>query len=213
MMFEQERREIAYFMQRLYRQKLTTTSGGNISLRVAEDQVVITPAAIDKGRIRAREIAVMTLAGENLTPELRASSETKMHLRVYELCPHVRAIVHAHPVTASAFTAAATPIDCGILAESYAILGTPAFAPYALMGTQELAEIVAQTARANHNAVCVLMQNHGVVTMGLTVLEAFDRLELTESAAQMTLVTRQLQGYRPLDAAQLADLDKLMGRS
>lgn len=209
MYFEAQRREVAYFMRRLYRQKLTTTSGGNISVRVDEQTIAVTPAAIDKGRMRESEVALMTLAGEMLTPELKASSETKMHLRIYEECPHVSAIVHAHPMTASAFSASETPINLEILAESYAILGKMAIAPYALTGTPELADCVARTCQ---EANCVLMKNHGVVALGRTLLEAFDRLELIESAAQMTLIIRQLEGVATLNPEQRKDLDRLMGR-
>lgn len=206
-----ERGAVAAFMRRLYRQKLTTTSGGNISVRVGGgDRVAITPAAIDKGRMKAAEVGVVTMDGENLTPLLRSSSETPMHLAIYQACPGVQAIVHAHPVTASTFSAAETPIDCELLSESYAILGEIVNAPYALTGTPELAAHVAAAAcRAN----CILMKNHGVVALGRTLLEAFDRLELIEAAAQMTLITRQLQGVRRLDADERHALDRLMGRS
>lgn len=204
-----ERSAVAAFMRRLYRQKLTTTSGGNISVRVDADKVAITPAAIDKGRMKASEVAIITLDGVNLTPELKASSETPMHLRIYQMCSWVQAVVHAHPVTASAFSAADTPINCHLLSESYAILGRVVTAPYALTATEELADNVAHAAL---EANCILMKNHGVVALGGTLLEAFDRLELIETAAQSTLIVRQLDGVRPLSDAERLDLDRLMGR-
>jgi L-fuculose-phosphate aldolase len=204
-----ERSEIVYFMRRLYRQKLTTTSGGNISLRVSAEIMAITPAALDKGRLCANQVALIAMNGESLTPEIKPTSETRMHLRIYELCPHVSAIIHAHPVTATAFTAASTPIRMDILAEPYALVGQPVTSPYALTGTLELAEVVAQAAvQAN----CVLMRNHGLLTLGKTLLEAYDRLELIEVAAQTTLLARQLDGVQPLTREQLDDLDRLMGR-
>lgn len=208
--YAQERSAVAAFMRRLYRQKLTTTSGGNISVRVgAGDRVAITPAAIDKGRMKAAEVGVITLEGVNLTSELKASSETPMHLMIYQQCPWVQAVVHAHPVTASTFSTAETPIDCELLSESYAILGKIVNAPYALTGSDELARNVAAAAC---EANCIMMKNHGVVALGRTLLEAFDRLELIESAAQMTLITRQLEGVRRLDEAERRALDRLMGR-
>ena len=199
------RQEIAYFMRRLYRQGLTTTSGGNISMRVDAETIAITPSALDKARIRANQVGLMRTDGTNLTPELRPSIETRMHLELYAARVGVGAIVHAHPVTASAFTAAATPIDCTLLVESCAILGTPVVAPYAPMGTPELARRVAEAAR---DADCILMRNHGVVSLGGDLLEAFDRMELLEAAARMTVVARGLDGVTPLTAAQREEIRK-----
>ena len=209
--FARERQEVAYFMRRLYRQGLTTTSGGNLSRRVGPDAIAITPAALDKARLTSGQIAILTLAGENRTPALPISSEARMHLALYAARPDVLAIVHAHPVTASAFTAAATPINVRLLAESYALIGDPAVAAYALTGTDPLAAEVARVAGTGAN--CILMRNHGITTLGESLLRAFDRLELLEAAARMTLVAAGLQGVRSLDAAQCAALDRLMGRA
>src|SRR5437867_4371034 len=86
-----ERRETAYFMRRIYRRHLTTTAGGNISRRVDEDHIVMTPAGIDKARVRAEQVAIMDLEGRNLTPHLKPSSEGQVHLRIYERYPQVQA--------------------------------------------------------------------------------------------------------------------------
>ncbi len=209
MNFERERREVAYYMRRLYRQKLTTTSGGNISLRLDEATVAITPSVIDKGRIRTAEIALINQAGTNLSPDLTPSIETQMHLCIYAQRPDVNAIVHAHPVTATAFSAAKTVIDCELIAESYALLGAPALAPYAIMGSDELAQLVAEKVKG---AEVILLENHGVVTLGDSLLRAFDRLELIEAAAQMTLIARQLEGVQRLKPEWKRELDRMMGR-
>jgi L-fuculose-phosphate aldolase len=132
-----------------------------------------------------------------------------MHLAIYEARPDVQAIVHAHPATATAFSVSGEPIRCELIAESYAMVHHIARAPYALMGTADLAARVAAEART---ADVVLMQNHGVVALGQTLLQAFDRLELVEAAAQMTLITRQLGAVAPLRDEWQRDLDALMGR-
>lgn len=209
--FLKERTAVASFMRRLYRQKLTTTSGGNISVRVGDGNLVaITQAAIDKGTLRASGVAVVALDGRNLTPERKASSEALMHLRIYQECPEAAAVVHAHPLTATAFTTAATPINCALLSECYALLGRVVVAPYAMTSTLDLADAVAEAAR---EANCILMKNHGVVAVGRTLLEAFDRLELIETAAQTTLIARQLDGVRQIGEDERRALDKLMGRA
>src|SRR5665647_1565370 len=133
-------------MRRLYKQGLTTTSGGNISVRISDEIIVITPSATDKGRMRWKEVGVMTIFGENLTPELKPSIEFDMHLSIYKKKKEVTAIVHAHPVFASAFTAMKCIINTNLTAEACAILGDPLVVPYALMGTVELARIAAENA-------------------------------------------------------------------
>ena len=132
-----------------------------------------------------------------------------MHLRILQERPDINAVVHAHPVTASAFSASTTPIRCDLLSEGYAILGKVLVAPYALTASDELAENVAQIARETD---CLLMRNHGVVALGKTLLQAFDRLEVIEIAAQTTLITQQIEGVRPMTPEQLAEVATLMGR-
>jgi len=205
-----EREQVAAFMRRLYRQGLTTTSGGNISLRCQDGTVAITASKLDKGELDANGVGLVTMSGENLTPELHLSIETGMHLAIYQKHPEATSIVHAHPSTAGAFTASRMPIDTKLTAETYAILGSCIpVVPYALMGSSQLAQLAAETLA---EFPCVLLENHGVVTVGKTLLEAFDRLELVEAAAKMTLTTRQLGDFHNLTAVQLEELDFFVGR-
>src|SRR5665648_128875 len=132
--YKEERKEVAKFMRRLYNHGLTTTSGGNISLRVTDDIILITPSATDKGRMRWKEVGILTILGENLTPELKPSIESGMHLSIFKKKKEVTAIVHAHPVFASSFTAMNCQINTNLTAEACAILGDPLDVPYALMG-------------------------------------------------------------------------------
>ena len=196
-------------MRRLYRQGLTTTSGGNISRRAGADRVVLTASKFDKGVLRAEQVGVLALDGTNLTPELAPSIEASLHLEIYRRHPGVAAIVHAHPPAASAFCATARRIDCHLTAEPYAILGEPVYLDYARMGSADLARIVAAGLTG---AACALMANHGAITVGASLLEAFDRVEVLEMAARQTLMVAMLGAPRALDAAQLAELDRFMGR-
>ncbi len=202
--------EIAYFMRRLYQQGLTTTSGGNLSVRLPGNKILLTPSASDKGRMKGSEIGVMDMDGKILS-KFKPSIESSMHLMIYKVRPDVNAVVHAHPVVASTFAATDAEINCRLLAESYAILGKPAYAPYLLMGTKELAETVSKTAKS---ANCIIMRNHGVLTVGKSLLEAFDRLEVLETCAKMTLLSNSFFRGKTklLDRNSLEDIDVLMGR-
>lgn len=180
-------------MTRLYDRQLTTASGGNISLRINDDLFCITPSALDKGLLTTEDIAVVTIEGENLTPKLKLSIETEMHRLMLLARKDCTAIVHAHPTCASAFTAITKDGKCAIntrlVAESYYILEDPVLVDYRLMGTVDLAS---QTALKAKDHDVLLLENHGVVALGKSMLEAFDKLELLERAAQMTVIANQM---------------------
>ncbi len=205
-----QKQAIADCMDRLYARNLTTMSGGNISSRVEDDLILLTPAATDKGNMRAAEIAVVGLNGANHTRVLRPSSEMPMHLAIYKRRPDVRAIIHAHPPMASVFTVVDLPLNVRLSAEAYALIGEPAVAPYALTGTPELADCVAASLAGKTS--CVLLQNHGVLTVGETLQEAFSRIEVLETVAKINLFANLLGGTRELNPDQCAALDCLAGR-
>ncbi|MEI6048466.1 MAG: class II aldolase/adducin family protein [Bacteroidota bacterium] len=205
-MNKKERKEVARFMRRLYTQGLTTTSGGNISMRVTEDIIVITPSATDKGRMRWREVGIMNILGENLTPDLKPSIESEMHLAIYKKKKEVTAIVHAHPVFASAFTAMKCKINTNLTAEACAILSDPQVVPYALMGTGELASLAAENIIYSD---ILLLENHGILTTGSTLLQAFDKIEVLENAAKMTLIVEMTKKKNPLSKSRILEIEKL----
>ncbi len=145
-MFKKERKEVAGFMCRLYERGLTTISGGNISM-LCDNNVLMTPSGLDKGRLKAKHIVIMTMDGENLTPELTPTIEKDMHLAIYKNNSEVKAIVHAHPVTATAFSSTNKTISTDMLGELYALLREPGRIGYATMGTMNLAEQVGEAAK------------------------------------------------------------------
>jgi L-fuculose-phosphate aldolase len=202
--FKEERKEVARFMRRLYRHGLTTTSGGNISLRVSDDRIVITPSATDKGKMRWDEVGILSLGGENLTPDLKPSIESEMHLSIFRK-RDVRAVVHAHPVFATSFTAMKRKIDTTLTAEACAILSDPLFVPYALMGTRELAEIVSDNISRSD---ILLLENHGILSVGSNLLQAFDRIEVLENAAKMTVITSMMGNSRTLSSSRIDEIKR-----
>jgi L-fuculose-phosphate aldolase len=191
--FQQERAAVAALMTRLYNCRLTTTSGGNISLRLTKDLFCITPSKLDKANLGTHQIAVVSFSGENLTPDLPLSIEIEMHRKALLSRPDIQAVVHAHPCYASAFTAMKKPINTKLLAESWFLLEEPAFATYARMGTPGLADSVASCLRKSN---VVLMENHGIITVGKSLIEAFDLIEVLENSAKMTFITETLAASR-----------------
>jgi L-fuculose-phosphate aldolase len=204
--YKKERKEVAKYMRRLYWQGLTTTSGGNISLKINDNIILITPSATDKGSMRWNEIGIMTIIGENLTPDLKPSIECEMHLSIYKKKKGVSAIVHAHPLFASAYTAMKCKIDTNLTAEARAICGDPCFVPYALMGTKELASLASENIASSD---ILLLENHGILTTGSSLLQAFDKLEVLENAAKMTMIVEIMGKKKPLSKTRIIELDKL----
>lgn len=193
-------------MRRLYKQGLTSTSGGNISLKINEEIILITPSATDKGRMRWNEVGIMRTDGENLTSDLKPSIESEMHLSAYRKKDQIKAIVHAHPVVASSFTAMKCEIDTTLTAEAAAILGKPLMVPYALMGTKELASVVSEYILKSD---ILLLENHGILTAGSNLLQAFDRIEVLENAARMTLIAEIMKKKSPLTRTRLIEIERL----
>ena len=204
--YQKERKEVARFMRRLYNHGLTTTSGGNISLRISDEIILITPSATDKGRMRWKEVGIMTIHGENLTPDLKLSIEYEMHLSIYNKTKDVSAIVHAHPLFASAFTAMKLKINTNLTAEARAICSDPLFVPYALMGTKKLASLAAGSIMKSD---ILLLENHGILTCGSSLLQAFDKLEVLENAARMTMIVEMTGKKKPLSKKRISELEKL----
>lgn len=205
--FYEERKAVADCMKLLYDRGLTTVSGGNISLRLNDELFCITPSGIDKGNLTPEMIAIVKFDDTNLTPDLRLSIETEMHRLVLLARPEMNAIVHAHPTYASAYsTQMPTTLNTRLTAESYCVLGDVVNVPYSLMGTQSLAEAVAKMSKEYKT---LLMENHGALVMGKTLLSAFDAMDLLERAAMMTHITQTLPSSHELTEAQMEEIRKM----
>lgn len=171
-------------MGRSYRRGLTTSTGGNISARCG-DVMLITPSGKDKSSLTVEDIAEVDLkTGENLTPDKKLSIETEMHREIYLKRPDVMSVVHSHPTFCCLYSASEEEIDTTVIAESWYLLDRVKKVPYALMGTKELADKVSSCAEEGYNAL--LLEKHGALCVGKTVINAFDRLECLEQAAKLT---------------------------
>jgi L-fuculose-phosphate aldolase len=186
---EKYRREVAFYIRRLYKKNLTTTLGGNVSQR-SGDIVVITPSGTDKALVKKDNIAVLSISGINSTPGIIPTMEAEMHLSIYRARKDVKAIIHAHPPLSSVFTATDKKIDCTLISESMAVLGEPALTAYAPMGSAGLA---AEASRAAANSNVILLKNHGIICLGEDLVTAFNRVEVLESAARMTIIIEMMR--------------------
>jgi len=199
------RDEIMQTMERIYRYRMTTTSGGNLSIREPSGDIWISPARIDKGNLTRADIVCVrpdgTWEGAN-----RPSSEFPFHRAIYDARPDVGAIVHAHPVALVAFSICGTVPETRLFPQARSVCGAATFAPYALPGSEALARnIAAAFAKGSH---CVVLENHGVVVAGGTLDQAFQRFEALEFAAK-TIIKAKLTGdVRYLSEEELAEAER-----
>jgi L-fuculose-phosphate aldolase len=180
---EKAKEQIAKMGQKIIAAGLVFGTWGNISVRVAKEElVVITPSGIDYGNIQARDMVVVDYAGQVVEGERRPSNETQMHLAIYRARNDVGAVMHTHSVFASAMAVAQTAIPPIMEDMAQLIGGGVPVARYARAATAELA---ANAVEALGELNAVLLANHGVVGVGRDLNEAFDVCQVVERSAQV----------------------------
>ncbi len=179
------RRLIAEVFRWTYLRKLNTTIGGNVSARLTDDTILITPSSIPKHLIKPTNIVKMKLDGTVLSGGV-PSSEWRMHVEIYKVRDDVKAIVHTHSSSVLALSMAGYKVDTSIVEARYYLGETIPEIPYHPPGSQELAEAVARTFRIGKVNVAIL-KNHGVVAVGSNLLEALNRAEILEHLAEITI--------------------------
>lgn len=176
---------------------------GNVSVRLGDRRLAVTPAGREKGGLLPEQLLVVDLEGRVLEGTGLPSSETPMHLLCYRRRGDVGGVVHAHPPVATAFAAAGVPLDADVMPEVVQTVGPVPLVPYATPGTEELARSL-EPYVDDHDAF--LLASHGVLTLGRDVREALHRMERVEHLAKVTLAARLLGGAHVLSAAQLVSL-------
>jgi L-fuculose-phosphate aldolase len=182
---------------------------GNVSARVGARNVLVTPAGVRKGDVTVDDLLLVDRSGRVVQGRGSASTETGMHLRIYDLRPDVGGVVHAHPPVATGFAAAGLEISECVLPEVIVGLGSVPLARYATPGTDQLSASLDPLLEA-HDAW--LLENHGVVTAGPDLGAAHHRMETVEQAARILLVARLLGGPRALEEGEVRALLESRGR-
>ncbi|MBN2049044.1 MAG: class II aldolase/adducin family protein [Spirochaetales bacterium] len=177
--------------KRLYAKDFVASNDGNISLRLDEERLLITPTGVSKGYMTEEMLLVVDLQGRVLQGKMKTTSEMPLHLAIYEERPDVQAVVHAHPPTATGFAVARIGLDKISLPEVIYNLGAISLASYGTPSTNELPNAVRKVIGDSDG---VLLANHGAVTVGSDVMQAYYRMETLEAVAKITLTARLLGG-------------------
>ena len=199
------RDEIMRTMERIYRYRMTTTSGGNLSILDDAGDIWITPARVDKGNLTRDDIVRVSPDGSVDGPH-PPSSEFPFHRAIYDSRPDIRAIVHAHPVALVAFSICRQIPDTRLFHQAHSVCGRTGFAPYALPGSKQLGANIADSFREGCDSV--ILENHGVVVGGDSLSRAFQRFEAFEFAAKTIIKGRQLGEIRYLSDEELETAHK-----
>ena len=202
----QAKLDIVEIGRRIYNQGFVASNDGNISIRISDTEILATPSGLAKGFMNPDQIIKCDLQGNKIAgdPNLKPSSEIKMHCAVYLARPDITAVVHAHPPVATGFAVAGIPLEKCVLPEIILTIGSIPLAQYGTPSTEEVPNSIRNLIK---NCDAVLLANHGALTVGKDVYNAYYKMESLEHFAKISLAARQLGGEKVLSAPQV---DKLM---
>jgi len=208
MTLESLRADIVEVGRRMYARGYTASNDGNISVRIGDDRLLMTPKSVCKGFMTPDMLCITDLDGRKIEGSRDPSSESLMHLEVYRQRSDVRAVVHAHPPTATGFAVAGIPLDRAVLAEVLTTLGSIPIAEYATPSTSELPQAVSKYIKAHDG---MLLANHGALTVGADVFAAYYKMETIEHFAKISLVARLLGREHVIAREEVQRLQGLRG--
>src|SRR3954451_25142472 len=182
----------------MLRLNLTAGTSGNVSGRLEDGSVVITPSSIDYEEMTLAYLVVLDATGEAVEGTRSPSSEKLVHLACYKRFPEVGSVIHAHPIYASMFALARQPIPSAIDEFAVYVGGDVPVAEYAMTGTPDLGENAADCLGSVGSA---LLANHGTVTISDSPAKAIHQLGVVERAAQIVWGARILGGDADLPAS------------
>lgn len=185
----QHRQEIVRIGRMIHERGYVAATDGNLSVRLGEGRILVTPTAMSKGMMKASDLIVVDEEGKKLRGKREVSSEIAMHLLIYRLRQDVNAVVHAHPPTATGYAAAGQALNPALLSEVVIALEDIPLAEYGTPGTSELSDTLAPLVPRYQ---AILMSNHGVVTYGEDLLTAYMHMETVEHFAKVALVAHTL---------------------
>ena len=196
--------QLVMFMQRIYDKRLTTMSGGNLSIRDDDGNIWITPAGVDKGTLTRRDIICVKPDGTVIGPH-KPSSELPFHISVYKMRSDLHAVLHAHPPALVAFSIVRQCPSLDLIPTVRRVCPDVRIATYAVPGSEALG--------ANVGAVfadgcdIAILENHGVCVGAPDMFTAFQRFETLNYTASLEVLGRKVGNIHelPADAYRMSE--------
>jgi L-fuculose-phosphate aldolase len=189
-----------------YKRGYVASNDGNISARVDKNKIIVTPAGVSKGLMKPNDLVIAGLDGKAGKSRNHPTSELFMHLSIYRARPDVNGICHLHPPHATGFAVAGIPFDTDFLTEAALSLGRVELVEYGTPGTEELSSKLLPHLK---NADVFILANHGALTLGNDIYDAYNKMEILEHSAHILLVARQLGYVNRLTGEDLKKLEML----
>lgn len=206
MKIDEIKEQICDVCHKMWQLGWVAANDGNVSVKLEDGTFLATPTGISKSFITPEKLVRIDAAGEILEAKegYRPSSEIKMHLRCYQERGDVGAVLHAHPPTATGFAVAHVHLDRYAMIETVAALGSIPVTPYGTPSTYEVPEAIAPYLK-EHDAM--LLENHGALTVGTDVVNAYYKMETVELFAKICLNAHLLGGIKEISRE---NIDKLI---
>jgi len=202
----QQHEELIAYCRKVYEKNFVSAYDGNLSLKTRSGTILITRSAVCKGDVTANDILEINMNGEIINGAGKISTENKLHLFIYQFRKDVRAVVQAHPVYATAFASTRESLDRPIFPEVVLTLGRIPLCKYATPSTDELPGSLKQHI---DYANVFLLENHGAVSVGVNLKQAYFRMEKLEHTAKTLFVASKLGGIKELPKHKLEALYSL----
>jgi L-fuculose-phosphate aldolase len=187
--------------RRLLEADLIGAAEGNLSVRLPGGHILVTPSGVSKAALQPGQLLEVDATGRVVSGQGRPSTELLMHLAAFAARADVQAVVHAHPLTAVAFTVAGVAPPDDLLPEAVLVLGRIAVAPFATPGTEEVPRSLAPF-WSGHQVI--LLERHGALALGRDLFQAFDRMETLERVCEVAAAARALGRCEPLPPSAVA---------
>ncbi|NQT27102.1 class II aldolase/adducin family protein [candidate division KSB1 bacterium] len=194
--------------KRLWQREFIAANDGNITVRIDDNRLLTTPTGVSKGFMTPDMIIEMDMGGKILsqTKHYRPSSEVKMHIEVYKQREDIRSVVHAHPPVCTSFAVAGIPLNKCVLPEAVLTLGAVPIAPYGTPSTMEIPDSIKPYLQ---NSDAILLANHGALTLGTDLINAYHRMETLEHSAKIVFTAIQLGNVNMIPGPEVEKLMEL----
>lgn len=201
------KQQIIQVCTRLNQKNMLAATDGNVSIKISDNEILITPTGVNKAFISESDIAVITM--DNKVVSGKPSGDAHMHLLVYKMCPSARAVIHAHPPTAIGWSVARPeikelPNHC--LAEIILSVGSIPFVPYARPTTHGMSEAL-RAHLPDHRVM--IMSRHGALSWGDDIFEAYNGMERIEHSAMTLKAAQEISSLTELPEAEVQVLKEM----